>query len=273
MAANTQRKERRRRPWASLYLKSGAGTSMMDEPTLVFIHGSGDSSLVWKPVIERLPPGRVVALDLPGHGARHDPPGPESMSVDEYAAAVEEDCERLDLRSVYVAGHSLGGAIVLALALRPGSRVRGLALIGTGARLRVAPQLLESARSDPESATRMLDALGVAAGHERLAAEFREQAWATLPGILYRDLAACEAFDMMADLPRISQPAIVIAGEQDRLTPPKYAQFLVDHLPSATLALIPDAGHYLPIEQPGALATTLTSWLAAATPGWPATAR
>jgi pimeloyl-ACP methyl ester carboxylesterase len=79
--------------------------------------------------------------------------------------------------------------------------------------------------------------------------------------MLYRDLAACDAFDMMADLSRIDQPAIVITGDQDQLTPPKYAQYLQEHMPHATLVLIPDAGHYVAYEQPDAVAEALNVWL------------
>ncbi|MGO8947957.1 MAG: alpha/beta fold hydrolase [Ktedonobacterales bacterium] len=249
---------------------------MTEKPTVVFIHGSGDSSLVWQEVTNRLTEQRWVALDLPGHGQLHDRPVPESMSVGDYAAEVEKELERLDLSQVCLAGHSLGGAIALHMALHSGSPlvVRGLALIGTGARLRVAPQLLETARSDPQAAIGMLDELAVAPGHEELARRYRGQSGpSTPPGILYRDLAACNAFDVMADLAHISQPAIIITGEQDRLTPPKYAVFLEENLPNATLALIPDAGHYVPIEQPAALAQALTSWLATSSLSRPTTGR
>ena len=243
--------------------RNGAGKFMYEEPTIVFIHGSGDSSLVWKAVTERLPDQRWITLDLSGHGQLRDLPGPESMSVGDYTAEVEKELGRRGLREVCVAGHSLGGAIALNLALNSAPVVRCLALIGTGARLRVAPQLLEMARTDPESATRMLDELGVASGNEELTRRYREQVPPTPPGILYRDLAACDAFDMMADLAAITQPAIIITGEQDQLTPPKYARFLGEHLPHAKLILIPGAGHYVPIEQPAAVAAALSSWLAA----------
>jgi pimeloyl-ACP methyl ester carboxylesterase len=233
---------------------------MTEEQTIVFLHGSGDSSQVWQQVIGRLPGRRCVALDLPGHGRLLEVTGPEAMSVADYGAWVEQELGRRGLSQVCLAGHSLGGAIVLYLALRQASLVRSLALIGTGARLRVERQLLETARSDPPKAAQILAELGVAPGHEELAETYLQQASPSAPGVLWRDLAACNDFDMMADLTRISQPAIIITGEQDRLTPPKYALFLQEHLPQATLALIPDAGHCVPIEQPGLVAEALARW-------------
>jgi pimeloyl-ACP methyl ester carboxylesterase len=245
----------------------GAGNVMTLEQAIVFVHGSGDSSQVWQPIIDRLPDRSCVALDLPGHGGRRQSPGPQTiMSVADYGAWVEQELVRLGLREVCVAGHSLGGAIALYMALASPSLVRSLALIGTGARLRVAPQLLEAARTDPQEATRMLAELSFAPGHEEQAERYLQRADSAAPGVLWRDLAACNDFDLMSDLARITQPAIIITGEQDRLTPPKYALFLLGHLPQATLALIPDAGHYVPIEQPGAVAEALSAWLAALRP-------
>jgi pimeloyl-ACP methyl ester carboxylesterase len=143
------------------------------------------------------------------------------------------------------------------------SLVASLALIGTGARLRVAPHLLELAESDSQHADQLLESLAWAPGHEELAGSYQPQkAPVTAPGMLYRDLAACDAFDMMADLGRISQPAIVITGELDQLTPPKYARYLHEHLPHASLTIIAGAGHYVPYEQPDAVAEALRAWLA-----------
>ncbi|MFI5277667.1 MAG: alpha/beta fold hydrolase, partial [Ktedonobacterales bacterium] len=53
----------------------------MATETLVFVHGSGDSGAVWAPLITLLPDVHAVALDLPGHGALVDQPGPAEMSV------------------------------------------------------------------------------------------------------------------------------------------------------------------------------------------------
>jgi pimeloyl-ACP methyl ester carboxylesterase len=235
---------------------------MSDEQnTVVFVHGSGDTSQVWQPLIARLPAVQCVALDLPGHGTRSDYPGPARMSVADYAADVRQEVERRHLREICVAGHSLGGAIALQMAAAYPSLVSRLALLGTGARLRVAPRLLELAESDPQGAGQMLETLAWAPGHEDLAGSYQPGKAPSAPGILYRDLAACDAFDMMADLARIEQPAIVITGEQDQLTPPKYALYLQEHLPHATLVLIPDAGHYMSYEQPDAVAEALNVWL------------
>ena len=236
---------------------------MTQGPTIVFLHGSGASSLTWQQVTERLPEYHCIALDLPGHGEQIDDPGPEMMSVGDYATQVHGELVRRGLSEVCLAGHSLGSAIALHMAVTAPSLVGSLVLIGSGARLRVAPQLLETARLDPDRATQLLDDLGVAPGHKEMADRYRQMERPTAPGVLYRDLAACNAFDMMADLGRITQPVLIITGEFDKLTPPKYATYLNEHLGHSTLAMIPNAGHYVPLEEPDAVAEALHSWLAA----------
>ncbi len=114
--------------------------------TLVFVHGSGDSAQVWQPLIALLPEYTCVALDLPGHGALVDEPGPPEMGVGEYAAYVRDELAHRGIAAPTLIGHSLGGAVALRLALDAPDTVGRLALIGSGARLRVAPAFLEKAR-------------------------------------------------------------------------------------------------------------------------------
>ena len=230
---------------------------------LVFIHGSGDSARCWDGVIQHL--GELargaVALDLPGHGGRVGEPLPDPATVAAYAAGVRRDIEGRGLAGMILVGHSLGSAIALRLALDAADLVERVALIGAGARLRVLPALLELARAQPEVAWRQVVELGHAPGHEAVAEADASAAPPAAPDALYRDLSACDTFDVMAELGGVRQPALVIVGAADRLTPPKYAAYLVEHLPHATLVTIPDAGHYVMDEAPEAVATSLREWL------------
>lgn len=232
---------------------------------VVFIHGSGDSARTWDSLIARLPGYNGLALNLPGHGDRIDRPGPPVMSVGDYADAVRTTLARRELAGVTLVGHSLGGAIALRMALEYPALVGRIVLIGTGARMRVLPAILEAAKSGaPADVTRAhweLVRLGFAPEHEAQAEAYFAGLEPFAPGVYGRDLAACDAFDMMADLGRIEQPALIVTGEADRLTPPKYATYLRDHLENARLALIPAAGHYAQVEAPDAVAAAIREWL------------
>ena len=233
----------------------------MATETIVFVHGSGDSGAVWEPLIALLPEVHAVALDLPGHGALTEQPGPAEPSVADYVAFVRREMERLGADKPTLVGHSLGGAIALRLALDAPELVGRLALVGSGARLRVAPAFLEAARTADPAGMLAITRMAFAEQHAAEADRFHAQRAGAAPGALYRDLAACNQFDVMGEAARITQPTLLVVGEGDRMTPPKYSEYLAAQLPNATLAIIPDAGHYAQIEQPQRVADALRAWL------------
>ena len=236
-----------------------------DATPLIFIHGSGDSAHAWESVIARLPSEHTIAIDLPGHGAAIATPGPDQMSVADYAHAILNALPDETPRPLCLVGHSLGSAIALHLAKTHPHIVSHLVLIGAGARLRVTPTLLDAAQSQPTAALDQLTRdLGFAPGHAALAAAYRAAQPPAAPGALHRDLAACDRFDMLNDLTTITQPTLIIVGEADRLTPLKYARYLREHLTNATLTIIPDAGHYVFVEAPDAVADAIRAWLPSA---------
>lgn len=231
-------------------------------PPVVFIPGSGDSAQVWRPLLARLPGVAAYALDLPGHGSRLSEALVGEASVSGYATWVANDLRRQGMSRAIVCGHSLGGAIALQLALDHPALVSKICLMGSGARLRVAPAFLEAAlQGDPRGSLEFTRASFTAA-HLAQADQFCEERAPVAAGALHRDLTACDRFDVMARLSEIQQPTLVIVGVEDRLTPVKYAEFLRERLPDAALALIPDAGHYAQLEQPEAVAGAIIAWLA-----------
>ena len=72
----------------------------------------------------------------------------------------------------------------------------------------------------------------------------------TRPSVTIGDFAACAAFDVMPRVGAIRAPALAICGEEDQLTPPKYAEFLAAKIPGARLLLVEKAGHFVQLEQP-----------------------
>lgn len=233
----------------------------MNRP-IVFIHGSGDSSRIWRLQIEHLGTPQAFAIDLPGHGQRPDTL-PTEVTVQEYAhAAYEIVIGELLLEKPTIAGHSLGGAVALTMALEYGSQLGGLILIGTGARLRVHPTLLEDARQTPQQAQHRLSELAVAQENSPAVPQsVRQEQTPPGPTILYRDLAACNIFDVMSRLDEIHLPTLIICGSDDRLTPPKYSEYLHKHLSNSRLHVLTNAGHYVMREQPTRVNQLIEEWL------------
>jgi pimeloyl-ACP methyl ester carboxylesterase len=196
---------------------------------LVFIHGSSENSQVWQRQVDYFGSSRAFSIDLPGHGERADTLPPE-VSVSTYARVAHEIIfQELGLKGPIIGGHSLGGAIALTMALEYGAELGGLILIGTGARLRVLPSILEEARRE-----------GV---------------------VQYRDWAACNAFDIMERLTEIHLPALIICGADDRFTPVKYSQYMHDRIEGSMLRIIPGAGHNVQQEQAEQVNLAIAEWL------------
>jgi pimeloyl-ACP methyl ester carboxylesterase len=230
-------------------------------PPLVLLHGAGGTHRHWPEEVRTLPGRRVLALDLPGHGGS---PGPSSTSIGAYAGGVLAALDALEIPSAVLAGHSMGGAVALTVTLEAPSRVAGLVLVGTGAKLRVSPFVLQ-ATADPAalaaSAGTMCDyAFGPGAG-AALRREFTEGLLAAAPGVAHGDFRACDAFDVMARLGELRAPTLVLCGTEDRLTPPKYAELLRDRIPGARLELVPGAGHMVMLEAPARVAAAIGGFL------------
>ena len=70
------------------------------------------------------------------------------------------------------------------------------------------------------------------------------------PDAFYGDLFACDRMDIEAEVGSIAIPALVICGDEDKMTPPDLSRFIADAVPGAKLALIEGAGHYVMREKP-----------------------
>jgi len=232
---------------------------------LIFIHGSGDSRSIWRLQVEHFGAERAFTLDLPGHGQRSNTL-PMEVTVQDYThAAYHIIKDELHFEQPILAGHSLGSAIALTMALQYPTALHGLILIGAGARLRVHPSLLEDAQQNPQYARTRLLELGVTQANAATVGQsiLQEQALAgsTEPTVLYRDLAACNVFDSMLRLYEIQIPTLILCGEEDRLTPVKYSQYLHQQIHNSTLHIIPHAGHYVMREQAGQVNQAIEQWL------------
>ena len=228
-------------------------------PPLVLVHGSGGNHLHWPPQLRRLPGGPVYALDMPGHGCSGGRPRP---SIATYREVVREFAQALDLPPFVLAGHSMGGAIALDFALHHPERLRGMGLVGTGARLRVAPAILEGLLTDFQATTELITDWALAPSVDpKMRAAVLERMRETPAPVIHNDFAACDAFDVMGRLAEIHTPALIVCGTEDRLTPPKYSQYLHQHLPDSRLVLVPQAGHMVMLEQPQAVTQAFQRFL------------
>jgi pimeloyl-ACP methyl ester carboxylesterase len=138
--------------------------------------------------------------------------------------------------------------------------------VGTGARLRVQPAILQGVLSpdDFDHTAQFVVEHSYGAGadarlRERALAEFR----ACPPIVIHGDFAACDAFDLMPRLGEIRAPTLVVCGRQDQMTPVKYSEFLAANIPDARLVIVENAGHSVMLEQPEQLNQALAEFVRA----------
>lgn len=228
--------------------------------TLVFIHGSGGSNILWDNQVKTFGDrANLLALDLPGHGGS---PGTAFSTVPEYTRAVMAFIDAMKVPKPVPAGLSLGGAITLQLLLDYPERFPAGALICTGAKLKVMPMIFETIEKDFPAFVASSKQMTISRKTDpALIQPLLDSNLKSPPQVTFGDFQACDRFDVRERLPEIKVPVLVVSGEDDLLTPPKYAEYLAANITGAKRAHIMDAGHLLPLEKPEELNQALIAFL------------
>jgi len=213
---------------------------------LVFIPGAGNTGFAWQYQTEHFPDSEAVSL--PGH-----PEGKPCASVDGYTNWLHQYILAQSYSELILVGHSMGGAVAQTYALRYPEDVKGLVLIGTGARLRVNPEfltMLEAGLDYPPTWLRnFIEPL-----YSRVAPELREivieKAVKVGARVQLNDFRCCDKFDIMDKIYRIEVPTLVICGSEDEMTPVKYSQYLATKINGARLVIIEGGTHLAFMEKP-----------------------
>lgn len=248
--------------------RKGTGTP------LVLLHGFTADSQSWAPLEKALPADRpLIRIDLPGHGRS---PHRRVASFADLARMLVEafDDAAAAHDSVHLLGHSLGGALALAIAdIRP-RRVASLALIapaGLGPEVDAAALngILRATR--PESLAPWLRRLtatpdGISDAYARVAMLTRgdpalRAVQADMTGILFPD--GTQAFDLRPALSRLATPTCLIWGRQDHILPWRHALVAEGDI---AINLLSGAGHIPQIECPDRVARILARHMAPAVP-------
>ncbi|MEM7466453.1 MAG: alpha/beta hydrolase [Pseudomonadota bacterium] len=216
---------------------------------VVYIHGTGCNGRVFERHINAIPEHHALALDLSGHG---ESSGSGYRGVVDHAHWVASFIQSMDWEPCVVAGHSMGGGIAIALAIYFPELVERLLLIDTGARLRVAPAVIDYAkRIAAGGVDKVNNRQGFADGTaERTIKDLRAINVNENPNVTLKDWYADDSCDFLSRVGDIKIPSLAICGREDQLTPLKYHEYLRDNMPNCKLEIIDNAGHWPFVEQP-----------------------
>ncbi|MGX9462558.1 alpha/beta fold hydrolase [Shewanella sp. A14] len=224
--------------------------------TLIFLHGSGCTHVVWE--YQQICFKHSFAPDLPGH-----PMGDELSNVSDFAQWLVNYIEDRNLVNVVLIGHSLGSAIAMQVALLKKIHINALVLIGAGARLKVMPQLLNSLSAIVEHDGGIPDY--VLSANQNITEPLRTKINSSMKKngakVMLNDFHACDKFDVIEQLTEIDVPVQIIVGDKDELTPVKYANFLYNNLFKAEIAIIEGGTHMVFAEQPALVNDIINDFL------------
>ncbi|MFL5822125.1 MAG: alpha/beta fold hydrolase [Solirubrobacteraceae bacterium] len=253
---------------------------------VVLAHGWTENLTYWVYVIRRLAGlgFRVVAYDLRGHGHSG---GAGDYSIDRFGEDLEAVLAAVvpEGQKAMVVGHSLGAMSIAAWARDHDveRRVGAAALLNTGVGDLMAESLIVPLPRAAAALTGSLAqrgfigsraplpqfssplshamlrwvAFGPAASPAQIA--YYERMLFAMPPQARADVGiAISAIELHDDLPRLTVPTIVLAGENDRLTPPSHARRIAQMLPQLErLIILPDTGHMAPLERHEAVSDAL----------------
>ncbi|MCL5011010.1 MAG: alpha/beta hydrolase [Patescibacteria group bacterium] len=214
------------------------------EKTLVFLHGWRSQGLIWEDVASELS-GRnkgvaIYLLDLPGFG--NSPAPKNSFFIQDYANIVAEFIKKLKLNDVILIGHSFGGRIAIKLSAQNQQAIKKLVLVDSAGLIASAktkkgvkflakivkpffkPKFMQGLR------TKLYQKIGA---EDYIATPYLKE---TFLNIANENLIDCLSY--------ISQPTLIIWGENDKDTPLIMAKTMQEKIKNSRLIILENAGHF-----------------------------
>ena len=227
---------------------------------IVFVHGSGGNHTLWEGQYRALQGEfNVASIDLPGHGLSG---GGGERDVMRYVQWVKKTIGALGLKRPVLAGHSLGAAISLNFAIHEGGLLSAIVPAGGGVKMPVNPAILEKIHSDLPFVISLVVKFAISKPNRDAVGHYLQQGLEKVnPDVLYGDLYACDRMDVTSEVGNIAIPALVVCGDDDKMTAPDLSRFMVDAIPGAKLALIEGAGHYAMREKPAEFNSVLAAFV------------
>lgn len=240
-------------------------------PPLLFISGLGGTSAFWQRISVNLEPDfRVIRFDQRGVG--RSTRGTAACTIEQLAKDCVAVLDALNVKAAIVVGHSTGGAIAQTMCLDDPDRVIGAVLSGTWGRPeRYIQALFRSRLALLHASPREYAATSVLLSYP---ADWINEHWSVFEAavagapvepaaqlIVAERIEALLRFNRENDVPRLSQPTLVV-GARDDIIIPLFAQVhLAKCLPKPEVEVLPTGGHFFPISRAESYARVLSRWV------------
>ena len=230
---------------------SGQGIDL-NKDTIVFLHGSGLSHIVWS-LAEQFFSSKnynVLSIDLPGHG---NSDGPCLDSIENIADWLEKVFDKLKLKNLILVGHSQGCLEILEYSSRYKERLKKLVFVGGSNKMPVHPDLIELAQSGHSDAVKLMMKWGYEGSKKFIGGNPVEkiiQSPRDISEILAVDLNACNNYSNGSEAAKvIDLPSMLIFGELDKMVNLEAGKKFSNLIKNSTTHVIKGCGHMIMIEK------------------------
>ena len=238
---------------------------------ILFLHGVGGGAYGWMPQINSFSMNyRAAAWNMPGYG---DSPLIGPMSFPDLADSLEALLDDRGWEKVHLVGHSMGGMVAQEFAVDRQDRLLSLTLSATSpafgksdgdfqkkfVEARLAP--LANGATMADLATELVETM-MSEGADPNGRQLAFDCMADVAADTYRAAVECiVTFEQRANLPNISVPTLVLAGETDTNAPASMMAKMAGKIPSARYICLPALGHLANLENPQAYDAALSNFL------------
>ena len=223
-----------------------------EKPTLLLMHGSGLSHIVWS-LHEQFYTSQgfnVLSVDLPGHG---DSDGPALKSINEISDWVKELMKVSKIIKISFVGHSQGCLVGIDFASRYPDLIEKLVLVAGSYQLPVNKDLIDLAEAGDEKAILLMMKWGYEGSKAFIGGNPVKKiinSSRDIIEILSVDLNACNNYKAGKEsLERINCPTLCIYGDLDKMVPLKIGNKMSELIKNSETKVIANCGHMIIFEK------------------------
>ena len=236
----------------SVYASNAGKAIDSKKETIIFLHGSGLTHIVWS-LVEQFFSNKnfnVLSIDIPGHGNSE---GPCLKKIEEIADWLEKVFVKLNLEQVVLIGHSQGCLEMLEYVSKYKNRVKRLVFIGGSYKMPVNQNLIDLAENGDQDAVKLMMKWGYEGSKKFIGGNPVKriiQSPKDISKILAVDLVACNNYSNGSNaLKAIDCPTMFVFGELDKMVNLEVGKKFANMVDNSNTHVIEGCGHMIMIEK------------------------